>query len=210
MVHLLERGAMFGHLKAVTGEVVHKGKEGKGFQPHYLCRCVCGSERLYYKYNLTSGKSKSCGCVANLATSARHKTHGMSTTSIYAVWNMMKQRCLCPTYRRYEDYGGRGIKICDKWLEFEAFFADVGDPPFRGASLDRRNNDGNYEPGNVRWATRTEQNRNKRNTRRYEYEGKDLTLDEWATTVGINPRTLASRLYIYKWGIEKALTTAVK
>lgn len=118
----------------------------------------------------------------------------------------MMQRCYLQTNHAFQSYGGRGIKVCDKWHKFEGFYADMGDPPFEGASLDRINNDGNYEPGNVRWATSLEQARNNRRNVRYEFRGHNLLLVEWAEMIGLPRATLVSRVCLYGWPIERALT----
>jgi hypothetical protein len=117
----------------------------------------------------------------------------------------MIQRCMNPNASGYENYGGRGIKVCDRWLNsFEAFREDMADRPSEDHSLDRYpNNDGNYEPGNVRWATWDQQCRNKRTNRWITYEGKTLILEDWATQLGITPPTLARRLA--KLSLEDAL-----
>lgn len=205
----IHEGDVYGHLEVISDTPV---RAGKGRSPHYkyLCRCACGVEKLFNGYNLTSGRSKSCGCVRDAETSVRCSSHGMSSSPLYAVWTMMKQRCLNPSYRRYEDYGGRGITVCARWLRFENFFEDMGHPPFPGATIERVDNNGPYSPDNCRWATRVEQGRNKRNTRKFEFNGKEMTLKEWSAEVGIQKETLVSRIYLYGWSIEKALTTEVR
>jgi hypothetical protein len=121
----------------------------------WLCRCDCGSERIVRGSNLQSGCSKSCGCL--------NTKHGQSRPRgrAYQCWQNMKARYLNPQHRQYPDYGGRGITVCERWLIFENFYADMGDPP-DGLSIDRINNDGNYEPRNCRWATVAEQLANRR------------------------------------------------
>jgi hypothetical protein len=119
------------------------------------CKCDCGIERSVLAVSLRLGKSTGCGC-------QRAKTHGMSESREYASWRAMIERCTNPHKAHYEYYGGRGIKVCDRWLQsFEAFYADMGPRP-EGTTLDRRETDGNYEPGNCRWATRSEQQQNTR------------------------------------------------
>ncbi len=103
--------------------------------------------------SLKSGNTKACGCL--------HKTHGMSEHPLYSVWGQMKERCQKPTNQAYKNYGGRGISVCERWESFENFLFDIGIPP-KGLTLERMDNDGNYEPGNCKWATRSEQRANQR------------------------------------------------
>ena len=119
----------------------------------WLCRCDCGTTRLVRGSHLTRGKSKSCGCLRIEVT----RKHGMSRTLLYRVWASMLGRCLNPSAQGYNSYGGRGIRVCDRWRQsFMAFYMDVGDRPSSKHWLDRMEVNGNYEPGNVRWATRLE------------------------------------------------------
>jgi hypothetical protein len=122
----------------------------------------------------------------------------------------MRRRCYNPREPQFKDWGGRGIRVCDEWRgNFEAFLRDVGDRPGPEFQLDRINNDGNYEPGNVRWATRTEQSRNRRCSRRLTVSGETLTLREWAERTGINERTLRHRAFRLGWTDERAVCTPV-
>jgi hypothetical protein len=125
-------------------------------------RCDCGTEKTVRYGDLRSGDTVSCGCLRNERVSAAVKTHGLTRTPIYRVWHNMRARCTYPNHRSWPRYGGRGIRVCDEWSSFGQFFADFGHTwPGDGYQLDRIDNDGNYEPGNVRWATRSEQARNK-------------------------------------------------
>lgn len=133
----------------------------------------------------------------------------------YEIWKAMKQRCFNKSNKDYSLYGARGISVCDEWAKsFESFLEDAGRRPSSQHSLDRRKNNGNYEPGNIRWATPTEQARNRRNTYRFTFNGLTLTIEEWSERpevkrIGISYLTLRNRLKNYKWPIERAITTAV-
>lgn len=141
----------------------------------YLCRCDCGKETAVRANALRSGNTKSCGCWARdrarFALALYRTKHGCAgggrKTSEYNAWCCLRERCARPNHPFWKHYGGRGITVCDRWLHsFENFLADVGPRPGPGYSIDRINNDGNYEPGNVRWATRTQQANNQRRRRK--------------------------------------------
>lgn len=132
-----------------------------GKQPAWLCRCDCGEMTTVQGGNLRDGNVQSCGCL--------RRPHGHSwdrgePSGAYVSWKAMIQRTTNPKRRGYENYGGRGIRVCERWLTFENFLADMGDRP-DGKSLDRIDPDGNYELANCRWATRSEQQRNQRRNR---------------------------------------------
>lgn len=141
---------------------------------YYLsCKCKCGTERDVRIKNLKSGMSKSCGCVSRKKTSNRNFKHGLRYTKTWRIWQAMKNRCYNKNVMQYKNYGGRGIKVCNKWKEdFIEFYKDVGEAPKR-KTLDRINNNGNYEPGNVKWSTPKQQCRNKTNNKKI--NGKCLT-----------------------------------
>lgn len=131
----------------------------------WMCRCDCGQERESIVGNLTSGKIQSCGCKKAASISRSLIVHGHARkgarTALHRAWSMMLDRCKNPRNIGFKNYGGRGIAVCERWHKFENFLADMGDRP-EGMSIDRINNDGNYEPRNCRWATRSQQQRNKR------------------------------------------------
>jgi hypothetical protein len=132
---------------------------------YWSCRCECGTEKTVSESSLRSGSSKSCGCLKNEMTRERlvkrNTTHGLSKTPAFRIWDGMKQRCLNPNSQFYSYYGGRGITVCEDWLSFENFYADMGDPP-TGLSLDRVDNDGPYAPWNCRWTDDFAQVKNRR------------------------------------------------
>ena len=141
---------------------------------------------------------------------ARPNRHGLSRHKIHWTWDSMKQRCLDPKNKRWDRYGGRGIKVCDRWMSFDNFLVDMGLPPSRNHQLDRINNDGNYEPSNCRWVERRQQANNMSTNVRLTHDGQNLTLTEWARIKGIAPQTLWARLYKHQWEVAKALTEPVR
>lgn len=134
-------------------------------QSRWLCACSCGKEKTVFGGNLKSGATRSCGCLIAETVGNRSRKHGLSKTPEYKVWRAMFQRCEDRSSKSYRRYGGRGISICGRWRTFENFLADMGKRPSKTHSIDRVNNDGNYEPSNCRWATRKQQYENTINVR---------------------------------------------
>ena len=141
---------------------------------------------------------------------AQFSTHGLSKTKEYRAWKAMRARCCDSGNISYVNYGGRGVKVCEAWNSFESFFADMGKKPSDQHSLDRIDNNGNYEPGNVRWASRKEQIVNRRNALLVSYSGKSLSLDDWSKITGVRAATLWWRLYCDGQSAEQALTTPLR
>jgi hypothetical protein len=158
----------------------------KGKAIYQLCVCDCGVTSFVAKGSLLREESLSCGCWKNERISNSRTRHGHTKRSLpgkrtktYGVWNHMLSRCRNPNVINYERYGARGIKVCERWQIFDNFLEDMGEPP-EGTSIDRIDNNGNYEPGNCRWATLKEQNRNRRNNIKIDFNGETLVLADWA------------------------------
>lgn len=175
--------------------------------------CDCGVKKVVRARDLLIGYSCSCGCLQRELTATkiaeRSRTHGhsgkKSRTSEYVIWTTMKQRCHNPNAGGYQDYGARGINVCKRWRgSFEAFFADMGPRPSKRHSLDRENNDGNYEPGNCVWAEPIKQAGNKRNNRMLTVDGEEATMAEWSRRYG-NPVSLIHKRLKAGWNDSDAV-----
>jgi hypothetical protein len=191
---LLLTGQTFGRLK-----VIREDGRNRHRSVMWLCRCECGADTRVASGELTKGHTKSCGCAIT--------THGMTGTPLYDRWAGMIARCENPNSSGWHNYGGRGITVCPRWREsFQAFYDDMAAGFREALTLDRINVNGNYEPSNCRWATPYEQARNTRKNRHMTWNGKTLTLGEWASLVGIHPTTISGRLAA-GWSLDRALTT---
>jgi len=167
----------------------------------FLVRCDCGVEFVTKGSRFRTGDVKSCGCRKHQP--AANRTHNQSRGSItYKSWLEMRGRCTRPTSPRYARYGGRGITYCERWESFENFLADMGPRPSRDHSLDRRNNDGNYEAANCRWATDTEQGRNKGNTKLTEGLVQEI---KGRFEHGENQRSIAKRLGLWQGSVSAVI-----
>ena len=180
----------------------------------WLCECECGNRIKVRSTNLVNGHTSSCGCLQierAIALGKSKLTHGLANTSEYSSWAAMKDRCLNPNNPARNSYGGRGIIVCNRWLNsFENFYTDMGPKPTSEHSIDRYpDNDGNYEPGNCRWATREEQANNRRTNHVVSYKGTELTIAELAKKHNINYNVLNGRIQI-GWSIEDAINTPFK
>lgn len=154
-------------------------------------------QRVIVPVEPTKRRSKAIGVPRSEETkkkiSLAQTKHGKIRSLTYKSWESMKSRCLCKTHKSYSNYGGRGIMVCDSWMRFENFYADMGERP-AGTSLDRIDNNGNYEPGNCRWSTHSEQQNNKRTCVWLEHNGDRLNVSQWARKLGINRKTFIVRL----------------
>lgn len=180
---------------------------------YYRCKCSCGKECLIRTDSYHSGKSRSCGCLLSESTKARFTTHGLSYTTERRIYKGMVDRCCLPCVKLYHRYGGRGIKVCERWLGksgFLNFIEDMGMRPSSEHTLDRKNNDGDYTPENCRWATKEEQYSNKSTNRLITFQGKTQTMTQWCREKNITRGSLVGRLDVLGWSVEKALTTPTK
>lgn len=204
-------GQRFGRLV-----VVSRAENTKRGQARWVCQCDCGNITEVKGGALRSGATKSCGCYQRDRTAQSCITHGGTKSRLYLVWAGMKQRCLNINNSRYAAYGGRGIRICDEWENDFAMFRDWAfangydeNAPFGACTLDRINNDGDYEPSNCRWIEQKEQARNQRTNVNIGFCEKTQTVTQWAEERGIKTGTLAYRIR-KGWEPERALTTTVE
>jgi hypothetical protein len=180
------------------------------------CVCDCGKTILSRTGSLNSGKQLSCGCLGREHRIASLRTHGATergstNRAEFWVWQGMRNRCYRKTHRHYYMYGGAGITVCDRWREsFASFFEDMGPRPSKKHSLDRYpNQNGNYEPGNVRWATWPEQQRNKSSNHWITCNGETLIITDWAKRLGCRDGVIHGRLKL-GWTPERAVSQPVQ
>jgi hypothetical protein len=185
----LSVGQRFGRL-----EIIGDGPRKNGRRT-LMVRCDCGTEKVVLPIHVGEN-TNSCGCLRSELVSKRNKPkHGRSSTTEYTIWAKMKDRCENTKSDNYERYGGRGIRVCQRWSKsFVHFLSDVGPRPSLNQTLDRIDNNGNYEPGNVRWATRSQQQRNRRNNATVTINGAQRMLIDVAKEFSINIETLRRRL----------------
>lgn len=193
------------------GRLVVQSRTKNGWQRNaqWKCICDCGHRKIVAGASLVHGATKSCGCLARELAKDRFTTHGSWRSPEYASWDGMVQRCTNPKHPKWEYYGGRGITVCERWRTFAHFLQDMGQRPI-GATLDRfPNNNGNYEPGNCRWASYIEQHNNTRRQRFVEFQGETITVAELARRVGLYQELIGVRLR-RGWSLEQAIEVDVR
>lgn len=183
-------GEVFGRLTYIADAETIRFRCGQTHR-QVICQCSCGNKGVHLLNNLRRGLTKSCGCLSVEVATSSNTTHGQNSkkkgaTKTYRAWRNMISRCTNSNVNGYHRYGGRGITICDRWLfSFENFLSDMGCSP-KGMSIERINNNGNYEPGNCRWATQADQSNNQCTNRWIEYGGRRMTLAQWAREIGMS------------------------
>lgn len=200
-------GKSFGRLAVISQ--APNGAAGR----RWNCKCLCGGATTASGADLRSGHTKSCGCwskevVANVKTKHGCTPKGGPLPPEYTTFHNMHRRCYDDTRKDFPRYGGRGIKVCQRWHDFASFFVDMGPRPSREHSLDRINSNGDYEPNNCRWATALQQQNNRSDNRIVTWRGKTRTLSEWSRAIGIEPQTLLKRLD--RWAIDRAMTATLR
>ena len=203
-------GEVFGRL-AVIEKAESKKYIGKKpiSMSRWVCQCECGNQPTVFGRALRSGATKSCGCWRK--DHPNYFLHGHTRrgkpSRTYHTWNSMKQRCSDPSIPNWHNYGGRGIKVCKRWLDFRNFLADMGEKPV-GLTLERNDNERGYSPSNCRWATYKEQHRNSRQTHKITYKGKTLCVTDWAILLHIDRNVLFNRLR-RGWTIDRLFAPRV-
>jgi hypothetical protein len=192
-------GDRFGRL-VVVERAENRVEPSGAVRAQWLCNCDCGGSIVVPGHSLQRGLTRSCGCLL------REKTpkHGMALTRVYRIWSSIRQRCENPVNTAYHRYGGRGIEVCERWKDFENFYADMGDCP-PDMTVERIDNDRGYEPGNCRWASRLEQANNRSVNVHITHKGEKKTLAEWGRVTGLGKQTITQRL-AKGWSIERILT----
>ncbi len=183
--------------------------ERRSRAPLWVCQCDCGNFCFVRSTDLTNHSTRSCGCLAREESAARLLKHGLAHGDLYRIWERMISRCHNPVNPAFADYGGRGIKVCQRWRDsVQAFVADMGKRPSRKYSVNRKDNNGDYEPSNCEWATDLEQARNTRRNHFITLNGETLCLSAWCERLKIKGDCFHSRLK-RGWSEEEALTIPV-
>lgn len=196
-------GQVFGRL-TVLGPV----EPDKAGHKRSRCRCTCGKVTIVSNSRLLSGHTRSCGCL--VFANRNNLIHGESYTRLHSIWAGMKQRCLNPKSPSFTRYGGRGISVCEEWLDYQTFAAWAKANGYRDdLTLERMDVNGGYTPENCKFITLAEQSRNRRSSRLLTYKGQTKCLEAWAKDFGINSGTLGSRLRRYGWSLKYALEAPV-
>lgn len=195
----------------VSFQVAAKG----GRKRHAVFQCSCGKRKVFDFWSVAKGSTASCGCLTvealkqNKHNEGRVPKHGMTHTKAYKCWGAMIQRCTNPRNAHFGNYGGRGITVCSEWVQsFIEFFRHIGEPPSADMTIDRIDNDRGYCPGNVRWVTRKQNQRNRRVTAFVQYDGKQMSVAEFAETLNMKDSVVRRRLQA-GWTIDRIVNTPI-
>lgn len=201
--------------------VIGYSDKSKPGRTYWECRCECGTVKPVRGDGLTAGVSRSCGCFQKESSARvmsevgkKNKRHGHARpngipTPTYRSWSSMMTRCYNTNHAHYQEYGGRGILVCDAWHTFDAFLADMGPRPSAAMTIDRIDVNGGYCPSNCRWASKTQQNRNSRGNSVICFRGESRCVAEWVQILGLSPTAIYQRI-LNGWDGERALTTPVR
>ena len=196
-------GQTFGELTVIK----KSGHKGKNIT--WECKCNCGNLCIVSGGHLRSGHTKSCGCIRAETLKKMSTKHGKYHNRLHDTWGNMKKRCYNPKYYEFDDYGGRGITVCDEWKnDFQVFYDWAMSHGYRDdLTIERSDVDGSYSPDNCKWATKKEQANNKRNNIKITYKGKTQNLKQLTDELGLNYKKIWKRINVFGWTIEKALET---
>lgn len=197
---IIEAGDVFNDW-TVLSEFIQEGKDRR-----FLCRCVCGKEKLCFLHHLKAGVTRGCGCRRNNDNRKRETSHGMSYSKEYASWRAMLWRCSkkC-TNDLNKNYHGRGISVCERWKSFKNFIQDMGNKPSPDQEIDRIDNEKNYSLENCRWATSKQNSRNKRNNFIIERNGEEKCLSEWCEVYNLTYGRIYYRMKKFGMSLDEAI-----
>ena len=188
-------GLVFGRLIVINLVGYDKGKNSK-----WLCKCICGNEKIILGTKLNRGITKSCGCLQKEIVGNNRRTHGMKKHPLYNTWMGIIQRCINPNIKPYKDYGGRGIKVCDRWLKIDNFLEDMGERPTDKHKLGRLDIQKNYEPSNCKWVVGIANN-----AKHLIVDSEEKTITEWSKISGTKHKIIYERFFRYGWSAREAV-----
>jgi len=199
---IIKKGLRFNKLIAIK---YSKFKNSSNRHLYWTFKCDCGKVKDIIASHVIDGNIKSCGCHKIYMSGNVHRKHGMYRSPIYRVWAQMLSRCNDKNNKNYSNYGGRGIKVCNRWKDFEVFYKDIGAGYVKGLSIERINVNIGYSPENCKLIKISNQADNRRNTRNFTHNGETMNIAKWAKSVNMNIATLRYRLIIMKWSLEDAI-----
>lgn len=204
-------GKKFGRLTVLKFSHRTKKNDNRHYNVYYECLCDCGNIKLITRSSLIQSHTLSCGCLHKENFKEKFTKHNLSNHRLHRIWDKIKHRCFNPNSPRYSSYGGRGITMCYEWKnDFKNFYDwSIANGYEDNLTIDRIDNNGNYEPSNCRWATKKVQSTNIRKNHKLTYKGKTLCISEWAEIIGIDKDTLWMRIK-RGWSIKRALTSPIK